>query len=118
MAKRTWVFTPHRGGQKISPLLQEQTRLRILQHAAKTVPEKASQLRVRFKGSFCYIDAQEPDSPEPMHLCRLRYMGSLSGWSLAFYTYSNEKYDPCVFRSGDFFGSPEEALEIGAIYLE
>ena len=81
------------------------------------MPKKASQLSVRFRGSFCYVDAQEPDSPEPMHLCRLRYMGNLSGWSVAFYTYSNEKYDPCVFPSGAFFGTPEEALEIGAIYL-
>ena len=117
MAKRTWVFDPHRGGQKISPLLQEQTRQRILQHAAKIVPKKASQLRVRFKGPFCYIDAQEPDSPDPAHLCRLRYVGSLSGWSLAFYTYSHEKYEPSVFASGEWFGTPEEALEIGAVYL-
>ena len=117
MAKRTWVFTPNRGGQKISPQLQRQTEQRILRHAAKILPDKASQLRLRFKGPFCYIDAQEPDSPVATHLCRLRYMGSLSGWSLAFYTYSHEKYEACTFGSGSFFGTPEEALEIGAIYL-
>ena len=117
MAKRTWVFTPNRGGQKISPQLQRQTEQRILPHAAKILPDKASQLRLRFKGPFCYIDAQEPDSTWVTHLCRLRYMGSLSGWSMAFYTYSHEKYEPCVFGSGNFFGTPEEALEIGAIYL-
>ncbi len=112
-----WVFDSSRGAQKISPQLRELTRNRILQHAAKIVPKKASQLRMQFKGPFCYIDAQEQGVPEPFHLCRLRYMGSLSGWTLAFYTYSNEKYEPCVFGSGDFFGTPEEALEIGAIYL-
>jgi hypothetical protein len=117
MAKRTWVFDPSRGGQKVSPRLQEETRRRILQHAAKILPEKASQIRVVFRGAFCYIDAQEPGSPQPMHLCRLRYISGFRGWSLAFYTYSQEKYEPCVFRSGDFFGTPEEALEIGAIYL-
>jgi hypothetical protein len=117
MARRTWVFTPHRGGQKIPPALQEQTRQRILRHAAKIVPDKASQVRVRFSGHFCYIDALEPDSPEPLHLCRLRYLGNVVGWSLAFYTYSNEKYEPCTFGSGGFCGTPEAALEIGAIYL-
>ncbi|HEV2687759.1 MAG TPA: hypothetical protein VGV35_04370 [Bryobacteraceae bacterium] len=117
MARRTWVFSPHRGGQKVSPALQEQTRQRVLKHATKIIPKKASQLSVWFRGPFCYIDAQEPDSPEPMKLCRLRYMGSLSGWSMAFYTYSNEKYESCTFPSGTFCGSPEEALEIGVIYL-
>jgi hypothetical protein len=117
MPRGTWVFTPHRGGQGISPQLQRQTRQRILQHAEKIIPEKASQLRVWFRGVFCYIDAQEPDSPDAMHLCRLRYMGSVTGWSLAFYTYSHEKYEPCVFMSGSFVGTPEEALEIGVIYL-
>ncbi len=51
-----------------------------------------------------------------MHLCRMRYFGP-DDWSLAFYTYSNEKYEPCVFHSGDWFGTPEEAFEIGATYL-
>ena len=117
MVKRTWVFAPDRGGQRIPPELQEQTLQRILKHGAKIIPKKASQLRVRFKGPFCYIDAQETESPEPMHLCRLRYIGRLSGWSLSFYTYSNERYTPCVYPSGSFFGTPEEALEIGSMYL-
>ena len=115
-----WVFSPHSGGQKIPPLLETETRKRILKHAAKIIPEKASQVRVLFKGHFCYIDAEEPDRPVPLHMCRLRYMGSLrepKAWSVAFYTYSHEKYEPCVFESGDFLGTPEEALEIGAVYL-
>jgi len=36
---------------------------------------------------------------------------------LAFYTYSHEKYEESVFASGSFLGTPEEGLEIGAIYL-
>jgi hypothetical protein len=115
-----WVFDPQSGGQKIPPLVQAGTRERILKHAAKIVPEKASQIRVWFRVHFCYIDAEEPDRPVPLHLCRLRYMGSLrepKAWSVAFYTYSHEKYEPCVFESGEFLGTPEEALEIGAVYL-
>ncbi|PYU92165.1 MAG: hypothetical protein DMG25_12625 [Acidobacteria bacterium] len=116
MRGRTWVFDPQSGGQNIPRAVQEQTRERILAHAAKTRPEKASQVRIRFHGPFCYIDAQEPDSPYLMHLCRLRYFRP-DNWSLAFYTYSNERYEPCVFGSGDWMGTAEEAFEIGALYL-
>jgi hypothetical protein len=60
-----WVFSPNSGGQKIPPLLQAETRESILKHAAKIIPEKASQVRVSFRGHFCYIDAEEPDCLEP-----------------------------------------------------
>jgi len=36
---------------------------------------------------------------------------------MAFYTYSNEKYEPCVFINGSFHGTPEEAFETAAVYL-
>jgi hypothetical protein len=52
----------------------------------------------------------------PTHLCRLRHF-DIYRWSVAFYTYSNEKYSSCVFPNGDWFGSPEEAFDIGAVYL-
>ena len=38
--------------------------------------------------------------------------------SMAFYTYSHEKYEPCFFDSGSDHGTPEEAFEIGAVYLQ
>ena len=120
VARGMWVFDSRRGGQKIPPAVQAETRERILKHATKIVPERASHVRVRFAGHFCYIDAEEPDGTEPLHLCRLRYKVSVTepkAWSVAFYTYSHERYEPCVFESGDFLGTPEEALEIGAVYL-
>jgi hypothetical protein len=52
----------------------------------------------------------------PTHLCRLRHFGP-DRWSVAFFTYSNERYEPCFFQSGKPFGTPEEALDIGAVYL-
>ena len=51
-----------------------------------------------------------------MKLCRLRYEGA-GRWSLGFYTYSHEKYEGAVFATGRFTGTPEEGLEIGAMYL-
>jgi len=96
-------------------------------------------LGIRFHGALCYVDAYvEPEPPSrgllrvlgetrqeyfervrevPLHLCRLRYFGGRKMWSMAFYTYSNERYELCTFPNGTFYGTPEEALEVGAAYL-
>ena len=57
-------------------------------------------------------------SNNPIHLCRLRYFGNEESWSFAFYTYSNEKYEPCVLNNGSFYGTPEEAFEAASVYLQ
>jgi hypothetical protein len=131
---------PHAGGVKIPPGIQARLRKRIEEYAAKKYRGRYTRLGIRFKGVFCYIDAykQEFDGPPksllratgetkeeylkrlsetPTHLCRLRYFGNVEEWSLAFYTYSNERYEPCVFRNGTFYGTPEEGFDIGATYL-
>ena len=36
---------------------------------------------------------------------------------MAFFTYSHERYEPCFFPSGKQFGTPEEAFDVGAVYL-
>ncbi len=46
-----------------------------------------------------------------------RYFGNEDRWSMAFYTYSHEKYEPCVFGTGRDHGTPEEAFETAAVYL-
>ena len=51
------------------------------------------------------------------HLCRLRFF-KVDEWSLAFFTYSHERYEPHYFDNGTFFGTPEEGLAVGAVYLE
>ena len=136
--KKVWMFNPHTGGRKISPTAQKVVRDRILAHAEKKYKGKYTRIDVRFRGSFCYIDAyQEPDVGKkhptaslgesrleyierlrntPTHLCRLRYF-DIDQWSVAFFTYSNEKYEPCVFPNGQWFGTPEQAFDIGATYL-
>jgi hypothetical protein len=35
----------------------------------------------------------------------------------AFFTYSNERYEPCILSNGTFHGTPEEAFELAAMYL-
>ncbi len=135
---KTWAFNPHTGGVKIGFAKQSEVRQRIERYAALNYAGRYIRLEIRFRGALCYIDAfTEPQPPSnsllkitgetkgqyierfrssPTHLGRLRYFGG-DRWSYAFYTYSNERYEPTVFHSGDWFGTPEEAFDIGASYL-
>lgn len=137
--RKVWVFSPHLGGRKVPPTVQEVVRQRILKHAEKKYAGKFSRIDVRFRGALCYIDAyQEPvvgrKHPTaslgetrqefierlrntPTHLCRLRHF-NIDRWSLAFYTYSHERYEPCLFPNGEWFGTPEEGFDVGAVYLD
>ncbi|MBI4765875.1 MAG: hypothetical protein HY787_14965 [Deltaproteobacteria bacterium] len=137
--KKIWMFTPHAGGKKIPLVTQDIVRKRILEHAERSFAGKYSRIDVKFRGALCYIDAyQEPHVGKkhptavfgetraefierlrntPTHLCRLRHF-SIDRWSVAFYTYSHERYEPCLFPNGEWFGTPEQAFDIGAVYLE
>ncbi len=136
---RTWVWNPHVGGVIIPPAVRDRTERSIRAYAEKHCGGSFIQLGIRFRGALCYIDAYtEPERPSPsllrtsgltreeyirrgreraLHLCRLRYFGREDGWSLAFYTYSNERYEPCTFGNGTFLGTPERGFEVGAMYL-
>src|SRR6266542_2033994 len=113
---RAWVFDPHSGGAKIPESLKEQTKRRILAHAKKHYTGQYHRLDIRFRGPLCYIDAYiEPpasgkSTPEvPTHLCRLRYKGQ-ERWTVAFFTYSHERYEPSFFASGEPIGTPEDGF--------
>lgn len=137
--KKIWVLDPHAGGKVIPEDEKPIIRKRILAHAEAKYAGKYLSIDTKFKGAFCYIDAyQEPyvgkKHPtagsgetreqyiyrlrhDPKHLCRLRYF-SMDRWSVAFYTYSHEKYEPCIFPTGDWFGTLEEGFDVGAVYLK
>lgn len=139
MMQKSWVYDPHSGGIKIPKPLQERVRKRILSYAEKHYSRKYNRIEVRFRGALCYIDAYlEPDVPKkfdetvygvtreehierlrnfPTHLCRLRYFGDEEKWSMAFYTYSRDKYEPCYFKNNTFHGTPEEAFKSSAMHL-
>ena len=139
MRRKTWVYDPHSGGRTIPETVKARVRQRILDHAEKHYRGRYNRIDVRFRGKFCYIDAyREPYVPDdydrelfgesreehierlrttPTHLCRLRYFGDDGRWSMAFYTYSQEKYEPCVFDKGTWEGAPEEAFDTAAVYL-
>ena len=132
--------SPHSGGKSIPPTVQRDTTQRILSHAAGQHAGKYARIDVRFRGAFCYIDAYcEPDRPTqalldvfgeteeqyykrlrevPIHLCRMRFFGDPESWSVAFYTYSHERYEDSFFADGSMYGTPEAAFDIGAVYLQ
>jgi hypothetical protein len=110
-----WYYDPQSGGLKIPPLLYD--KLRSQAHAyEKTRPWYPNfSLRLRFKSQFCYLDTvKEGESPDP--LGRLHHF-TPDSWSLAFYAYSSERYEPCVLLNGDWSGSFEEAIAVCEIYL-
>jgi hypothetical protein len=116
---RAWVYNPHTGGRLIPPAVRLRTERRIRSYAEAHYSGKFRKLDVRFRGALCYIDAwgSEP-ATAPLHLCRLRFFGNEEAWSVAFYTYSHERYEPTMFPNGAFQGTPEEAFELGAVYLQ
>lgn len=141
MSKKTWVFDPQSGGVKIPNGIKSLIRDRILAYAQKHYSGKYNRIDVRFRGKFCYIDAYtepniSPDyNPElfggksreeriaelrelPFHLCRLRYFGDDDKWTMAFYSYSKMSYEPCYFDNGTWHGTPEEAFDSSAMYLD
>lgn len=73
------------------------------------------QLQLRFERQFCYLDAVKKDEA-PFHLGRLRYV--VRGvWSLALYTYSEERYEPCMLPGGVWIGSLEDVIAVCELYL-
>ena len=139
MRRKVWMQNPHAGGTSIPSVVRQATEQRIRAYAEKRYAGAFSRLGIRFHGALCYIEAYvEPEPPSrgllharhetreqyvnrmrdlPLHLCRLRYFGGRKIWSMAFYTYSGERYEPCTFPNGTFYGTPEEAFEVGAVYL-
>lgn len=136
---RTWAFNPHSGGLPIPASVKRKTIERLQRHAANNYKGLYARIDIRFRGSLCYIDAytdpKEPDVAllmithesreaflermrnQPTHLGRIRYFGD-DQWSYAFYTYSRDRYEPAIFQNGEWFGTPEDAFDIGASYLQ
>ena len=105
-----WVYDPHSGGVKIPPKHHWEISSQV-EALARTRPwYPRIRLKTRFTGCFCYIDTVE-DGKRPMRLCRLRHFAT-DNWSLALFTYSNERYAPCRFADGTLEGTLEAALQV------
>lgn len=75
------------------------------------------ELIIRFKSQFCYLGALKKGESRPFSIGRLRYFRD-NVWSLAFFTYSKETYQPCVFSNGKWEGTMEEGIAACETYLE
>jgi len=105
--------SPHSGGTKIPPQ-EYSTIIKQADSYAASRPWNASyKLQLRFSGKFCYVDSIEKDEVI-CPLGRLRYF-SPNRWSMAFFTYSDERYTPCSLPKE--FGTLEEALRVCESYL-
>ena len=106
-----WVYDPHSGGTKIPPKIHEKICKQVESFACTHSWYPKIQLRPRFKNQFCYIETIEKDDERFFPLCRLRHF-NFHGWSMALFTYSNERYEPCPFPRGKWEGTIEEALAV------
>lgn len=105
-----WVFDPHNGGN----VIPAKNKALIIAEAETFARSRhwfpKYQLKLRFRGQFCYVDALKEGDSRPDPLCRLRYF-SMTSWSLGFFTWSNESYVPCAFPSGKLTGIIEDAIQ-------
>ena len=110
-----WYFSPQTGGTKIPSEIHAKITAQANAYANTRPWSEKFQLQLRFKSQFCYLDILEKDgtiSP----IGRLRYFQP-DRWSLAFYTYSSNRYQPCVFATGEWFGTIEKAIDVCEVYM-
>jgi hypothetical protein len=89
---------------------------RLSRHAREHHPALTA-VKVRFRADFAYVDGVAKDGTS-LPLCRLRYGGSAATWGFAVYLASRDGYEDSVLPSGNFVGSPEEALDCACgLYL-
>jgi hypothetical protein len=101
-----------------SPPASTKTSLgqKLRARARERWPDLAS-VDVRFRGKFAYVTGRLPDGQE-LPLCRLRYAGYASLWGFAIYRASHDDYQDSILPSGQFAGTPEEALDCACgLYL-
>ena len=71
---------------------------------------------MRYRAQFCYVEARfEPDpasaaGSNSLELCRLRFFGP-DRWSLAIYSYAQERYEASVFADGGFIGRAVDGFD-------
>ena len=89
---------------------------RLSSRARQRWPQLAG-VEVSFRGSFAYITGQLPDG-DTLKLMRLHYGGSATHWGFAVYLASKDGYERSVLPTGDFAGTPEDALDcVCGLYL-
>ena len=140
MTKTVWQFDPGSGGRPVPDAVRRATKAAILAHGQRHFTGLYRELGVRFKAQFCYVDAyvdqEEPVADEEsvdaggnrgeylervrsseLKLCRFRFFAP-DRWSLAIYSYAQERYETSVLADGGFVGRPQDGFDLAAnLYL-
>lgn len=56
-ARRHWVRSPERGGKRVPEAVQQRVAARLQRYASQHFAGRYTQLDLRFRGQFCYVDA-------------------------------------------------------------
>ena len=117
-----YLYDAHEGGRAIPDAIRSRTETRLRTYAEDRIGHRSSDLVVRFRAQFCYLDLLRTPAPpaeiteQPtdslVFLGRMRYFGNPDRWSFAIYSYTTESYEPCSFASGEAAGPPEDAFEL------
>jgi hypothetical protein len=104
------------GAVKAPPSSTKDSLTYRLQHHARARWPQLTDIEVRFRAGFAYIDAHADGTV--IKLCRLRYSGSASTWGFAIYRASHNDYEDSFLPNGMPAGSPEQALDCACgLYL-
>lgn len=104
-----WVYDSHNDRSKIMPQDHPDICKQIEAYACTRPWYSTIKLIARFKGQFCYIETMSEKDKRAFPLCRLKYCSR--GWSLALFTYSNERYMSCFLLNKKSEGTIQEALQ-------
>jgi hypothetical protein len=89
-----------------------------LQQRARDRWPQIRDLRVRHRGAFTYVEAILQSDPDPLPLCRIRYIGSAHDWHFAIYRASHHDYEESFFPTGLPYGTCQDALDTACgLYL-
>ncbi len=101
---------------KIPDSTKASLQQRLIDHSRQRWPQ-LSQVRLRYRNGFAYIDGVLADGEE-LRLCRLRYAGSAQQWGFAIYRASHDDYEDSYLPTGSMGGLPEDALDTACgLYL-
>jgi len=101
---------------KIPDSTRSSLQQRLRARARQRWPD-LSDVTVRYRAGFAYVDAVLPDG-DVLPLCRLRYAGSASIWGFAIHRASHNDYEDSFLPTGLMGGTAEDALDTACgLYL-
>ena len=99
----------------MQPMPVPSARLKILTegrldfHASQRWPE-VEEVTISWRGGYGYVSAHVTED-DAIPVCRLRYLGSDTNWSIAIYRASKEDYEDTLLPDGSPTGTPAQALD-------